>query len=57
MKNSYEEEARLAETDVHPLHFLRVNVTVQQVEDFYEAFDIRPGDGMHLAPEKRIPVW
>ncbi len=57
MKNSYEEEARLAETDVHPLHFLRVNVTVQQFEDFYEAFDIQPGDGMYLAPEKRIPVW
>ena len=43
--------------DVHPLPFLRTNVTIQQFEEFYEAFDIQPGDGMYLAPEKRVAVW
>lgn len=43
--------------DEHPLPFLRTNVTVQQFEEFYEAFDIQPGDGMYLAPEKRVAVW
>ena len=44
-------------TDVHPLGCLRTNVTVQQFEEFYETYDIQPGDGMYLAPEDRIAVW
>lgn len=43
--------------DPHPLPFLRTNVTVQQFDEFYEAFDVQPGDGMYLAPEKRVAVW
>lgn len=43
--------------DEHPLDFLRTNVTLQQFEKFYETFDIQPGDGMYLEPEKRISVW
>lgn len=44
-------------TDSHPLGCLRTNVTVQQFEEFYETYDIQPGDGMYLAPEDRIAVW
>ena len=44
-------------TDPHPLGCLRTNVTVQQFDEFYETYDIRPGDGMYLAPEDRIAVW
>lgn len=43
--------------DVHPLHYLRTNVTVQQFDEFYDTFDIQSGDGMYLAPEDRINVW
>lgn len=43
--------------DVHPLHYLRTNVTLQQFDEFYDTYDIKPGDGMYLAPEERIPVW
>lgn len=53
----YSEEINMESQDVHPLPFLRTNVTVQQFEEFYKAFDIQPGDGMYLAPEKRIAVW
>ena len=45
------------ETDNHPLGCLRTNVTVQQFDEFYETFDIQPGDKMYLAPEDRIAVW
>jgi putative endopeptidase len=24
---------------------------------FYDAFDVKPGDGMYLAPDKRVSVW
>ena len=44
-------------TDSHPLGFLRTNVTIQQFDEFYKTFDIKEGDGMYLAPEKRILVW
>ena len=43
--------------DTHPLHYLRVNVSVQQFDQFLEAFDITEGDGMYLAPADRILVW
>ena len=43
--------------DEHPLDFLRTNVTLQQFEEFYQTFDIGPGDGMYLAPENRVAVW
>ena len=44
-------------TDPHPLGCLRTNVTVQQFGEFYETYDVKPGDGMYLAPEERVSVW
>ena len=55
-KDTYDQEVINA-TDVHPLSFLRTNVTVQQYDEFLDAFGIGPGDGMYLAPDKRIAVW
>ena len=46
-----------ASYDVHPLDYLRVNVTVAQFEEFYEAFGIQEGDGMYIAPEDRVKIW
>lgn len=43
--------------DSHPLPFLRTNVTLQQIPEFYETYQIQPGDGMYLAEENRISVW
>ncbi len=43
--------------DSHPLHYLRTNATLQQYEEFYETYDIQPGDTMYLAPEERVAVW
>lgn len=56
-KNSYYMEKTTASSDVHPLAFLRTNVTVQQFDEFMDAFDIQEGDGMYLAEEDRISVW
>lgn len=52
-----ESEEMQARTDSHPLDYLRVNVCVQQFEEFNKAFDIKPTDNMYLAPEKRVLVW
>ncbi|MBQ9611971.1 MAG: hypothetical protein IJV14_05210 [Lachnospiraceae bacterium] len=43
--------------DVHPLPYLRTNVTLQQFDEFYETYGIEEGDNMYLAPEDRVLVW
>ena len=43
--------------DPHPLINLRVNVCSQMFDPMYETYDIKEGDKMYLAPEKRINIW
>lgn len=43
--------------DQHPLNYLRVNVTLQQFDEFYETYGITENDGMYIAPGERISVW
>ena len=50
-------ESMLFKTDEHPLPFYRVNVGVQQFDEFYETYDVKEGDGMYLEPDKRVKVW
>lgn len=47
----------LLTNDVHAPAHLRTNGTVQMIPEFYEAFDVQPGDGMYLAPEQRHLIW
>ena len=53
------EESELAAMrgDVHPLPFHRINIMLQQYDEFIETYDIKPGDGMYLSPERRVNVW
>lgn len=43
--------------DVHAPGPLRANVQTQCQDDFYEAFDVKPEDGMWLEPAKRVHIW
>ena len=43
--------------DPHPLPHLRSNVTLAQFERFQKTYDIKPGDGMYIAPEDVVLVW
>ncbi|CCI86091.1 neutral endopeptidase [Lactobacillus pasteurii DSM 23907 = CRBIP 24.76] len=43
--------------DVHAPGPERANVQSQCQDDFYEVFDVKPGDGMWLDPEKRVHIW
>ncbi len=43
--------------DAHPLNHLRINVTVQQFDEFLDTYDVREGDGMYLDPKDRISIW
>ncbi|MBV9418449.1 MAG: hypothetical protein JO348_01635, partial [Alphaproteobacteria bacterium] len=35
----------------------RVNGVVRNVDGWYAAFNVKPGDKLYLAPDKRVPVW
>lgn len=43
--------------DVHAPGPLRANVQSQCQDDFYKVFNVQEGDGMYLAPEKRVVIW
>ena len=43
--------------DPHSPALFRVNGTVRNIPEFYEAFNIKPTDSLYLAPEKRVKIW
>ncbi|MBR9728505.1 M13 family metallopeptidase [Shewanella intestini] len=44
-------------TDPHsPGHF-RALGALSNVPEFYKTFDVKPGDKMYVAPEKRVKIW
>lgn len=47
----------LATIDTHSPDKLRVNIVLQSLDQFYEAFDIQPGDGMWIDPQERVSIW
>jgi putative endopeptidase len=44
-------------TDPHSPGKVRAVQPLLNVDAFYEAFDIKEGDKMYLAPEKRVRIW
>lgn len=44
-------------TDPHSPGKVRAVQPLQNIDAFYEAFDIKEGDPMYLAPEKRVRIW
>ena len=44
-------------TDPHSPGMYRAYVPIQNVDAFYSAFNIKEGDGMFVAPEKRVKIW
>ena len=47
----------LLSIDVHAPQKLRANIQAENLDDFYTAFDIKPGDEMYRAPEDRVHIW
>ena len=52
-----QEIIRRTKTDVHSLGKWRVNGALRNIDGFYEAFDVKEGDAMYMAPEERINIW
>lgn len=44
-------------TDTHSPAEYRVQGVLPNIEAFYEAFDVKEGDGMYLPEEERVKIW
>ena len=51
-----EEIARLTKLDVHSLGKWRVNATLRNLQDFYDAFSMTDGE-MFMPEEERVVIW
>ncbi len=44
-------------SDVHSPSRFRVNGTVRNMDVWYRAFDVKPGDKLYLKPQERVRIW
>jgi len=35
----------------------RANGPLRNIDAWYKAFDVKPGDAMYLPPEQRVRIW
>ncbi len=47
----------LIATDTHSPAYFRTIGPVRNMESWYKAFDVKPGDAYYLPPEKRVLIW
>lgn len=47
----------MVKTDPHSPGIYRGYVPLQNVDAFYAAFNIKPGDGMYIEPARRVKIW
>lgn len=45
------------QSDPHSLAVNRVNVTLKNIDEFIEAFDIKEGDNMYRPADERVIIW
>ncbi|MGZ3184560.1 MAG: M13 family metallopeptidase [Telluria sp.] len=58
-RSKMRDEAQVVQvkTDPHSPGQFRANGTVKNQPGFYEAFGVKPGDKMYLAPKDRVIIW
>ena len=44
-------------TDPHSPARYRVNGPARNMDAWYEAFNVQPGDALYLAPADRVTIW
>jgi putative endopeptidase len=56
-KQRPEAERQALMTDPHSPAVARVNGPVANIDAWYDAFGVRPGDAMYVKPEDRVRIW
>jgi predicted metalloendopeptidase len=44
-------------SDVHSPAYFRVNGPLPNIDEWYKAFDVHPGDKLYIKPEDRVSIW
>ncbi len=57
VKRRNELTEQLIKTDPHSPPEFRVNGVVPNIDSFYQAFDVKPGDRLYLPEEQRVRIW
>lgn len=57
MKTRPQTAEMLLTVDPHSPEEFRVNGVVRNIDEFYTAFDVQPGDKLYLAPQDRVKIW
>ena len=52
-----EELKRRIATDPHSPEEFRCNQIVRNLDEFYEAFDVKPSDALYLEKSARVRIW
>jgi len=56
-KRREQETIRLLKIDPHSPGRFRADGAAVNQQSFYDAFGVKPGDKMYLAPDKRVSIW
>jgi putative endopeptidase len=56
-KTRPQEAALRVSVDPHSPDQFRCNGVVRNLDPFYDAFDVAPGDGLYLPPDQRVSIW
>jgi putative endopeptidase len=58
-KSKYRDEAMLNQLKVgpHSPPRFRVNGPLRNLDAWYRAFDVKPGDALYVPPEQRVRIW
>lgn len=58
-RSKYREAAlrQQLQTDPHSPGEYRINGIVRNFDEWYRAFDVKPGDKLYLPPEQRLRIW
>lgn len=51
------EKKKMVESDEHSLAEFRVNGILNNIDTWYDAFNVKRGDKFYLAPEQRVHLW
>lgn len=58
-KSKYRDEAMINQVKVgpHSPPQYRINGPLRNLNEWYQAFDVQPGDALYLKPEERVRIW
>jgi predicted metalloendopeptidase len=58
-KSKYRDEAMINQVKVgpHSPPKYRINGPLRNLNEWYQAFDVKPGDALYLKPEERVRIW